>query len=433
MRTTRNVINLAMVFSLWLLSGLAQAGQTPGNTALINKATLTYTGNSTGVDAFVTVTVATVGVLPLLVTPLNTSKAENQAYEDSYTITAQNNGVDTYTLASSATTTGLDGTYVAPTLLSTSGGSALGTTIILGASAVLSPLTTTTFRVPSDGSITAALDPVTGVAGSAEVNGLTAGDTINIAGEVYAILSVVDTGLTTAAGVAYATITLDGVKPLVTPVVASTEIFEVQEFWVDTANVGAQDTGGTYQISIDLDVTPGIAPTAGATTVNGTPFIVSVVKVNITKYVRNDTLANCLDSSGNTTGIGTIECAVAANFTTTAAGGASKYFRGGVTNLKVNAGPADTLEYLIRVETAPDAGSELANAEVVDVLPPFTDYVASSTLLNNKTVAGDGSTLPLLSPMLIDDDVVTRVAGAAATGVVGLSQTVDVVYKVTLQ
>ena len=70
---------------------------------------------------------------------------------------------------------------------------------------------------------------------------------------------------------------------------------------------------------------------------------------------------------------------------------------------------------------------------VVDVLPPFTDYVASSTLLNNKTVAGDGSTLPLLSPMLIDDDVVTRVAGAAATGVVGLSQTVDVVYKVTLQ
>ena len=33
MRTTRNVINLAMVVSLWLLSGLAQAGQTPGNTS----------------------------------------------------------------------------------------------------------------------------------------------------------------------------------------------------------------------------------------------------------------------------------------------------------------------------------------------------------------------------------------------------------------
>ena len=66
MRTTRNVINLAMVVSLWLLSGLAQAGQTPGNTVLINTATLTYTGNSTGVDAFVTVTVATVGCAPLV-------------------------------------------------------------------------------------------------------------------------------------------------------------------------------------------------------------------------------------------------------------------------------------------------------------------------------------------------------------------------------
>ena len=431
MRTTRNVINLAMVFSLWLLSGLAQAGQTPGNTALINKATLTYTGNSTGVDAFVTVTVATVGVLPLLVTPLNTSKAENQAYEDSYTITAQNNGVDTYTLTFTATTTGLDGTYVAPTLLATSGGSALGTTMILGASAVLSGTSTTVFRVPSDGATTGAADPVTGTAGNVEVNGLKAGDTIKIGTETRIISSVVDDASVTAAGVAYATITLT--TALTSIPTQGTEVFEVQTFYVNTANVGAQTSGGTYQISIDLDVTPGIAPLAGAATLNGTPFIVSVVKVNITKYVRNDTLANCLDSSGNTAGIGTTECAVAANFTTTAAGGASKYFRGGVTNLKVNAGPADTLEYLIRVETAPDAGSELANAEVVDVLPPFTDYVASSTLLNNKTVAGDGSTLPLLSPMLIDDDVVTRVAGAAATGVVGLSQTVDVVYKVTLQ
>ena len=399
----KQFISLALLLGLGLLSGLAQAGQTPGNTLLTNTATLTYTGGT--VSDSVTVTVATIGAAPLLTIPADANRSEGQVYEGSYTLTAQNNGVDTYAIAFDVGPTGVttSGTYDAPSLYSAAGGgAALTTPIELGASAILSLVTATSFTVPSDGTI----DSV--------VNGLEGGDTIVIGSSTYTIASVVDDGALVN-GIPSATITVG--TTLAGGAVVGVEVYEIKTFYVRSGDVGTLSSPpAAGVITVSLDVTP----TLTGTLLDGASFAINVVEVKITKYVRNVDNDNC-------TGAG---CTVAANFTTTTAGGASNYYRGGVTDVKVNAGPADTLEYLIRVETS-DAG--LANAKIVDVLPPFTDYVASSTRLNNKTVNGDGVTLPLLSPMLIDDDVVSRVAGVAATGVVGLSQTVDVVYKVTLQ
>jgi uncharacterized repeat protein (TIGR01451 family) len=74
----------------------------------------------------------------------------------------------------------------------------------------------------------------------------------------------------------------------------------------------------------------------------------------------------------------------------------------------------DTVTYSI---TITNTGSGTAiNVIATDSLPPYTTYVSNSTRLNGITVAGDGSTLPLIAGLLVDDNG-SRTAGAAATGI----------------
>ena len=72
----KQFISLALLLGLGLLSGLAQAGLTPGNTMLTNTATLTYTGGT--VSDSVTVTVATIGAAPLLTIPADANRSEGR-------------------------------------------------------------------------------------------------------------------------------------------------------------------------------------------------------------------------------------------------------------------------------------------------------------------------------------------------------------------
>jgi hypothetical protein len=76
-----------------------------------------------------------------------------------------------------------------------------------------------------------------------------------------------------------------------------------------------------------------------------------------------------------------------------------------------------------------------ANATVVtldDPVPAYTTYVNSSTLLNTKTVAGDGAASPVAAGLVVDDDNPARVAGVAATGIIGPGNSATVIYQVTI-
>jgi uncharacterized repeat protein (TIGR01451 family) len=74
----------------------------------------------------------------------------------------------------------------------------------------------------------------------------------------------------------------------------------------------------------------------------------------------------------------------------------------------------DTVTYSI---TITNTGSGTAtNVIATDPLPPYTTYVSNSTRLNGITVAGDGSALPLITGLLVDDNG-SRTAGAVATGI----------------
>lgn len=76
--------------------------------------------------------------------------------------------------------------------------------------------------------------------------------------------------------------------------------------------------------------------------------------------------------------------------------------------------PGQTVTYTI-VVTNTGTGNAI-NSIVTDQVPQYTTYVANSTRLNSITVAGDGTTLPLIGGLLIDDNA-SRTAGAAATGI----------------
>ena len=91
--------------------------------------------------------------------------------------------------------------------------------------------------------------------------------------------------------------------------------------------------------------------------------------------------------------------------------------------------PGQVLTYTITI-TNTGAGTA-TNATAIDHLPAYTTYVANSTRLNGITVAGDGSTLPLIAGLLIDNNS-GRAAGVAATGILPAGGVATIVFQVTV-
>jgi uncharacterized repeat protein (TIGR01451 family) len=74
-----------------------------------------------------------------------------------------------------------------------------------------------------------------------------------------------------------------------------------------------------------------------------------------------------------------------------------------------------------------------ANSVVAtDSVPTYTTYVANSTRLNGITVAGDGSTFPLIAGLLVDNNG-SRSAGVAATGVLPAGASATVTFQMTVK
>ncbi len=379
------------------LFGAAIASQgahavTPANAPLTNTATLTYSGNATGITADVTVTVELVGAAPTIVTsvnaePGNVSLASGSPYQGTYTIQSNANGLDTYTITFPGGLTNNNVVGNDTTLAATPAGP-----LSLGATAFLSDVTAqNSFTVPSDGTA----DSV--------VNGLEAGDTVVIGGSTYTIGTVTDNGTT-------ATVTLAAAATVTAS--AGDGIYEYTTFTVDLTNVGSPGAGSPNTLVYTVNVTS----TDDSQTYANTGVTITVLGITFDKLVRNVT-----DPIGGAGATDTVDM-------TTGASGASTYYETGVTGE-----PGDTLEYVLII-TTPAAGG-ITTPVVEDVLPDFVTYTlasttqkiggATATAVSDQTVGA-----PIDTAFPLDNDASGDVGLALSD--IAASTTVRVAYRIVI-
>ena len=385
-----------LLFGLLIAFGSSAYAVAPSNSIITNTAKLTYTGNTAGTLASVDVSItlapaATTLASPAGVAPIDNTVAENQASTVDYLVTATSNGVDSYLISGVATPTSVTGSSA--TVVYKQGATPV-TSVTLGATAafIQANAGTTSITVPSDG------------AANTNLNGIQNGDEVVIGGVAY-LVNVTDNAagsstLTLIAGTLSDGTTAPTTLQALVPV--GTLIAEQQLVTMEIANVG--NIGGAGP---QISVVTTVQSTTDNTKVATDTHVTVVVAVTFEKFVRNNTGANP---------------AVAGTVINTVT-----YFS---TADAVSALSGDVLEYVIRATT--DVGAGIAGAKVTDALPIFTKYVANSTRLNGKTVAGDGATSPLAAGLTIDDDNPARVAGAAATGNMAAGSTAVITFQVTV-
>jgi len=367
-----------LIGALFAVTGVVSTAHAvaPANSIITNTASLTYTGLATPITASVDISVTLVASAPTLSAPADNTVAEGQPSSATYTITTTSNGPDTYNLTGATTPNNVTGN---------SSAAYTPASVILGATApaALATAGTSVITVPADG------------VADTNVNGIAVGDSVVIGGAVYTVASVTDNATGTS------TITLATTLAANAPI--GTLIAEQQSFTMDLATVGSVTTPGAADVTVVTTATSVADP---AQTSSDT-HVSNVLQVTMNKYVRNTT---------NPNGTGPV-LINGQNYFPTA---------GGVTAVT-----GDVLEYAI-VVTAP-AGAGINGASITDAVPTFTAYVANSTLLNTKSVAGDGAASPLAAGLVIDDDVPARTAGAVATGNIAAGNSATVTFQVTIQ
>jgi hypothetical protein len=393
----KNLGIIAFLAVGWFYAGSALA-VAPGNTLLLNTATLTYTGNESGISAVSIVTVNVVAANPILSDIGTLNKAENQTLSEQYSLTARNNGPDTYTLSNANSV--ITNAENIGTINYDSGAT---TTITLGATAlqVTSVGAGAVITVPSDGAI----------GGAGSVNGLEAGDFVEINNIVYEIAAagVVDSQV--VGGTATITLTTNienGLDP-------GTGVYERKTF-----NITSTDIGDRVDVALAASFVVTTTATSGINAGNSASdaIQINIFRITITKYVRNTSAANCTGGTGcDAVDIGGVKY----HLTTVASGST------------VTVEPGNVLQYLIRVVTPAEAG--VANAIISDVLDDFTTYSAGTTTLNTAAVTDGAGTIkfPLSiaqnAGLLLDSDGTFTGEG---DGIVALNTTVDVLYTVNV-
>lgn len=377
----RGAASKAFVCSLALLALLAfvlpQAAQasTAANTVIRNTATVNYNdtaGNAMAAQSStVDITVSQVCGSAVLSAPTDITTAPGTPAVYNYTITGGGNGEDTYALsaAETARSAGIGVSGIAVAPASVT----LGATTVAAGTTILAA-GTTAISVPNDGS------------GGNTINGIAAGETIVIGSAVYTVASIADNG-TPVNG--FSTITVNG-NGTAQAITAGTLINEQRTFTVTVTPGTLSPTATTDQTHTVLATADGAYGTCANTT-DETITTVTVPRLSITKEVSSD---------GSTWGA-----------TGSFAPGATVYYRVTVTN---------------------NGTSNATVVTITDALPQYTTYVANSTLLNGKTVAGDGATLPLIAGLLVDDDNPVRTAGNAATGIIHPASSAVVIFRVTV-
>jgi uncharacterized repeat protein (TIGR01451 family) len=352
----------------------AQAA-TSGGATIYNTVKVTYQSGTTTLfaTANVSVTVNTVAALPTVTNPIDQTVAAGAPVTYTYIVKSNSNGVDTYTtsaLANSPTNISAATATSVTASVSLWGGIALGS----GAGTITVPFGSTTGLTAGTSTVQIGANTYSVTAISAGATASTDAGTGNLVAEVPATL--------TLAPISGPAITASGANS----VAAGTQVGEFK----NTALTAALTTGtpttagtdGTY--STTYIITTGALPVALNLTTVGVTTTVASPRVTITKTANTAT-----------------------------------------------ASPGSTIIYTITVNNT-HATAAANVVTVIDPVPAYTTYVSGSTRLNGITVAGDGATSPLVAGLLVDSNV-SRVAGAAATGILPAGGVATIIFSVTVQ
>lgn len=351
-----------LVMALFGVTQVAEANSA-ANTTIRNTVTVNYDDAAgtplTAVTAYVDITVNLVEATPTLSAPADqsTDPATDAVY--SYTITSNANGPDTYDLSevSLVESAGISGSTSAFSVGS----------IDLGASTVATSGTitgagTTAIAVPSDN------------ANDGSVNGIAAGDTVVVNGQVFTVASVDDSN---GGNPGTSTITVNG-NGTDTNIAVGDVIGEQGSFTL-TVTPGTVTAAGNQTITVNIGAQDD-GPTAAQAT-DETITTVSVPTLTVKKYVANITAA--VAGAGDTL---TVDTGGGAGSTT--------YYTTNVTGK-----PSDVLEYVIEINNAVGAGTA-TDVVISDPVSQFTSYVSSTmrldpgtgtfAALNDDEAGGDG-------------------------------------------
>ncbi len=340
-----------------LLPSQASAN-TAANTTVRNIVTVSFADAAntaqTPVTSQVDVTVSLVKAAATLVqVTADATIAPNGTAVYTYSLTSNANGPDSHTVNTSLTT---DQTPASTAVVA-------GSPVPLGATTVatagsIAAAGTTGIIVPSD------------LVGGGAVNGIAAGDSVVINGQVFSVNSVTDNG-----GVGTSTVTVTG-NGTVTAIAVSDLIRERATFTI-TIDPGTYTGPGNKIVVNDTSATDG-TNTSNTTTTTTT---VSGVTLAVTKYVR------C--AAGSCTNPGSPDFTL---------GGVNYYLSG------VSGAPGAQLEYLVRIENA--VGNSLANDVVIDdPIPAFT------TLSAGTLATGDNAGAFTAATAVINDGDTGEVVG----------------------
>lgn len=394
--------------TLALVSGILMSHQAMANTAggatIHNYATLTYTGNATGIKAAVNVAVQTVAALPAVVKSTADQTVPSYGTADySFTVTSTSNGADAFALSLLSTDSNTSGS---PTISFLRNGTPV-TSLALGGSVTSAASGAGTLSIPAGSEVNLAINSVIRV--GANLYTITAVTTGSVA------TTDVLTGTSTPEVATVLAVTPVGAAPAITAgsVAAGTQIGE-QVTLTQRVVASAPSSSATIAThTVSFTATSGATDLAGATltynsTVAGTNTIttVTIANTSLGKFVRNITR-----TAANAAGTGSVSC------------NGNPFYAGGVVSK-----PTEQLEYCLRASVATGQPA-LAGARLQDEVPAYTTYVGSSTTLNGAPVADpSANTLPLSGAGILVNSPGTATAGEILPG-----EAAVVIFTVTVQ
>ena len=389
---------LAVIAILLCVSAPAWANLA-ANTQILNTATLSYYDGSNTKTTSATVTV-TVNLVPASVIVI-AGAAQSGPYggpclTDSFTVTSQANGPDTYSYYMASTgSTNTTGPTVSPTNL-------IPLTVALGATITVANSTTTDIWVPSDG------------INDGAVNGIQAGDTVVIGTDTRNVQSVTDN--TSGTSHIILTVALSG-APGIGVIVGEQKVVN------STVCSGTIITSGTdITVSDNCTVSSVTNPSVTATSATSVLNTFTSGMATLSKYVRNMT--------SGAVGTGTPYVYNSIN-----------YYPSGIT-----ANPNETLEYILVATNTSSTGS-VTQAFVTDTVPiayvNFKSNVYSGTY-EITYVGNAASPSPVYLTEGVDADqgqysspTLTVYIGTGATssagGTLGPNITALVLFQVTVK
>jgi hypothetical protein len=401
-----------------LLSAQASFANTAANTAIVNKAVLTYNGGLTA-ESSVTVKVDLVPALPNVTITRGDAiyqGADTPPITNTVTITSSANGPALYTVTPSLTgSTNASGASV-------TGGSSLS----LGATITAGTGSSTSIVVPA---------PIGGgTAADSEVNGIAVNDVIvfTVNGHTYTP-KVTSTSFNPASNTFQINWANTEAIPAADILSAGVQVGERQQVNLSAKPGTITTLGNDLTTTVKADVSATGFPTATASTAPANKWTSTPPTITFQKYSRNLTAP--------VVGTGT---AHSAPIEGNSGAGAQPYYTGGVTGK-----PGDTIEYVIEASNSGTSAFDLTacaisdtipTAYVSDLLTPYTGsrhifYIDTTGTASQITAGAVGANLASYvaanSPNLIVN--VGENANNTTPGKIPIGKSITIAYQVKIK